>query len=541
MSKTSDVDFELVFNALPKMLLILDTKLIVRAVTNFHLKNTLKTRLEVIGGHVMDVFVENPKDELHVGKKNLLASFAQVLSSEQPHVMDVLKYDIVNKDGTYEDRFWSIENHPVFDTNGKVIYIANVTENITKLINAQQKELVQQSIVESQKQELIQINGILKSQYENIRQISTEKSAIISNVSHEMRTPLSGIIGYCELLKMTNLDDEQTSLVQMTALASDKLSYVVNNIMEVSKLEAGEMKLIPSSFNPVVVVRDVVRDTQSFAEENQNTVILTNDEQSDQIYVGDVDKFRQIIQNLVMNAIKFTVRGKVIIDIWSQTDNDDTIRLFVTIQDTGIGIPKEKQDKLFTPFVQIDNSDTRKFQGAGLGLTIVKNLVELMNGKVNLSSQERIGTKIIVMIPLNISIQISSKTANTLVDALNGKTVLIVDDDKIIQQLLKKISQKLSMQSFSAINGKIAVDMYQKNHFDVILMDIQMPEMDGFEATKQIREIEKNLSMSRTPIITMSASSMVSDRVKSYSAGMDFFLPKPFTLPKLKEVLLRFL
>lgn len=368
------------------------------------------------------------------------------------------------------------------------------------------------------------------------------KSNFLANMSHEIRTPINGIIGMTYLVKQTELDDRQLNYLYQIETASNNLLNIINDILDFSKIEAGKLNIIKISFD----MNDIIDNIKSLLElkaieKGLKFNIFYSDSNSN--FYGDPLRIEQILINLINNAIKFTNKGSVTLSILYL--NNDRVKF--SVKDTGIGITAEQQSNLFQSFIQADGSTTRKYGGTGLGLSISKQLVELMNGTIHLESEIDKGSEFIFEIELprldevNIKKSSDNSALNNLEKemlTLKGSNILLVEDNETNSLLILSLLEASGMKIDSAMNGKIAVEKYKQNQekYELILMDIQMPVMDGYEATKQIREIDKNI-----PIIAITANAMEKDRQRSKSVGMDEHISKPIDIKKLYTILLKYI
>jgi PAS domain S-box-containing protein len=422
----------------------------------------------------------------------------------------------------------------IFDDDGNALRLVGAHTNITYLKENQAR---------------------LESEKKAAEEANRAKSDFLAHMSHEIRTPLTAISGIAEIfqIKQDNLDDKQKKLVRTLHSSTSALKDLINDVLDFSKIESGELELDESQFEIITLFEEVISMMAMRAHEKGISFVFDYSGVKDMYFYGDKTRLRQILVNLIGNAIKFTEEGGVTVKAYRHKRGEKEF-FNIDVVDTGIGIAAENFDLVFERFKQTDASVSRKYGGTGLGLPISRNLAKLMNGNIILSSELGKGSTFSVYLPLKENDVFKAETEhknndNKETSSNKGKhsthdikrKILMVEDYEGNIVVIGHILEDLGCSYDVARTGVEALALWQRNNYALVLMDIQMPEMDGFSATRSIREQEKKKGIPYTPIIGMTAHALVGDKDKCIAAGMDAYLPKPIIEIELKQKILKYL
>lgn len=461
---------------------------------------------ELIGKNIFDLLLPENKDRI-INKIKQNNSFSN------------LEITLLSKDKKVN--YMLISGMLLFDTAGKPQSYFGILEDITKRKNDYLK---------------------LQSQKRKTENDSKSKFIFLAKMSHEIRTPMNGIIGTVSLLKDTNLSNNQRDFLEIINVSGNSLVSIINDILDISKIEAGKIKLENKYFNITILINDIMKMLGYKAAEKRLIFRKKIDENIPKIVKGDIVRLKQVLTNLANNAIKFTKQGSVTIEVEKLQQKNNRVKLKFKVVDTGIGISEEVRGKLVQEFSQTNTSTSRKYGESGLGLLICKKFIELMGGEIFVESKEGKGSVFGFVLEMEtgekrLPEQPQSKKADAEIS--NGKLLVLVVEDNVINQKVTMANlRQLGHDVEIAENGKKAVEMFENGEYDLILMDIQMPVMDGYEATQEIRKYEEENNISdKIKIIAVTANALKEDRSKCINAGMNDYITKPIKQAELKRML----
>jgi PAS domain S-box-containing protein len=458
---------------------------------------------DVIGKKASELFVTKADVEVVQSKNKMRLD----------GVSDMYEVEVIRKNG--ERRWWMISGAPNFNDKGELIGSIGIHVDITN-----KKEL----------------EFALQSAKQKAEESSKAKAAFLANMSHEIRTPLNGIIGMIRELSHGALAEKQLSYVENASTASQHLLSVLNNILDISKIEAGELSLEKHHFQLADTVKEVKSMLVSRAREKGLLLHLDLHEIKGIHYTGDSARIRQILLNLIGNGLKFTSYGGVFVECKILKVTDNMHSLSIAVEDTGIGMDEEYQSRLYNKFSQEDSSTSRKFGGTGLGMAITREIILLMGGTINVKSKKNQGTLIELQfdLPVAENSDIQNESQSIERNDLKGLNILVVEDNEFNRAVVFHTLDRLHCKIFEAEDGRVAIEQFKKEKIDLVLMDLQMPVMDGFETTTFIR----NELKSHVPIIALTANAFKSELEQCLKIGMNDYVTKPFEEEKLIGVIL---
>jgi PAS domain S-box-containing protein len=480
-------------------------------------------------GYTLEEIVDTHGELLRRGNETGLsqqaAFYQSVIKEKKPVIYESKNFA---KDGR---EYWVITTlTPVLNKDGAVERILAIESDIT-LRKKIEEELIEANNIakKSLKEANRALEELMKTRKE-LEELMKVKEQFLANMSHEIRTPMNAIVGFTSLLLKTNLTAEQTQYINAVKTSGENLLVIINDILDFSKIQSGKFVFEETEFRLSQVISTLTEMMLPKSTDKNIRLTTRIDKDIPDNLIGDPTRLNQVLLNLVGNAIKFTEKGEVKIAVEMLSEVNDVVELKFSVIDTGIGIPKNKLKTIFEGFTQASNETTRKYGGTGLGLTIVKQLIELQKGSIAVESTEGEGSVFSFVLKLKKNLHPESKKnkiEEVEPDIDQVLNILLVEDNLLNQILAKKVLNDWKWNVEVAENGAVAIEKLGKNNFDLVLMDIQMPEMDGYEATKLIRT-SFDPPKSDIPIIAMTAHALAGEAEKCLNIGMDDYISKPF-------------
>lgn len=570
------IDFRILFEESPDILLVLRPdapRYTMVAATNARLAATHTTREQIIGKGLFELFPDNPDDATATGTANLRASLDRVLSTRAPDTMAVQKYDIRGPDGTFEVKYWSPKNLPVFSPSGEVLYILHRVEDVTELVRAgeigeqlRDRTHAMEREVIARSRELASANVALREANAKLGELDAAKTAFFSNVSHEFRTPLTLMLGPLEEALADTVEPPSTQQRTRLSLAHDnalRLLKLVNALLDFSRLEAGRMR---ASFAPIDLAgftAELAAMFHSAVDKAGLELVIDCAKLSGPIWV-DRDLWEKIVPNLVSNAFKFTPAGRISVRVL-----EEATHAVLEVADTGVGIPEAQLPKIFDRFHRVPGATGRTHEGTGIGLSLLRELVELHGGRVTVQSEVGRGTTFRVEIPKGHSHLPPESVSHTPPTSAGDRairahvaeatrwvvgsgdrearlpevgrgtppvdgsaaraSVLVVDDNADLRAYIAELLSPVYVVS-TAVDGLAALDAVRADTPDIVVSDVMMPRLDGFAL---VRELRATAATASVPVILLSARAGEEAAVEGLDTGADDYLVKPFSAREL--------
>lgn len=528
MPELGEPDFRVLFERLPGLYWVFDPELRIVAATDEILRVGRRTREEVIGHRLPDVFADNAADPEPSGVTSLTASLNRVRRTLAPDVMEVQQYDIERpreKGGGYEARYWSVVNSPLLDRDGSLRYIYQRGEDVTEYVQLRQRGTAQEEMAD----ELQRLN-------QRLRSASEAKNEFLSRMSHELRTPLASIIGFGELLTLADLDEEKHEWATSILKAGRHLLDLVNEVLDISRLEAGEF---PMSIENVAVgemLEEAIDLVHPLAESAGVTIHRPNVAMGSGYARVDKQRLKQVVINLLSNAIKYNRDGGEV-RLGVEARGDDCLRIFVA--DTGSGIDEESIAKLFRPFERLE-AGRSEVEGTGLGLALSRTLVEAMGGTIGVESDVGTGTTFRVEIPRGepTAVAVPEDGQRELLSARAygaRRSLLYVEDTVANVRLIEEILRaRPSVNLLPAMMGTLGLELAREHQPDLILLDLHLPDLRGDKVLAELRGDERTREI---PVVMLTADATQRTGETLLERGADAYLTKPIGVRDLLETL----
>jgi PAS domain S-box-containing protein len=525
-------DFEALFQAAPSPYLVLDLELGIVAVSDAYLAATMTRREEIVGRPLFEVFPDNPDDPAADGVRNLRASLDRVRERRVPDTMAIQKYDIRRPDGSFEERHWSPVNTPVLDDKGRVRFIIHRVEDVTDFVRLQ----AQGSLMEM---ELVRSSRALQTANDQLRAANAAKTAFLSRMSHELRTPLTAIRGFSELLAHADIGEDQRGWAELIVKASKHLTTLVDDILDISRIEAGRFSISPEQVPLRPVIDDVLELLQPLAARHAvmlNAPVLAP---GCGYVIADTERLKQVLTNLVVNATKYNrPGGEVTVEV--EAAGEERVRLSVT--DTGMGIPEDAIARLFVPFERLDAA-LSDVEGTGLGLALSRSLVEAMGGSIGVVSTVGAGSRFWCELlsgePAVVERAREEFPLLAIREYAEERTVLYIEDTVTNVRLVEEILRRRpSVRLDAAMLGELGLELARERTPDLILLDLHLPDLAGEQVLARLRD---DAATREIPVVVLSADATGRQREPLLAAGALDYLTKPIEVRALLEVIDRVL
>ena len=545
MPHSGDPDFRALFEAAPGLYLVLDPELRIVAASDAYLAATLTVREAILGRGLFEVFPDNPDDPAATGTHNLRASLERARATGRPDSMPVQKYDIrrpESEGGGFEERFWSPRNVPVLDRRGRLRYIIHRVEDVTEFVRLQRRDGEQKAIAgalreraEQMEAEILRRSAELAGMNEQLRAANNAKNEFLSRMSHELRTPLASVMGFSELLGLSDLGDDEREWSAAILRAGHHLLALVDEVLDISRLESGTFSMSSESVAIQPLLEEALELVEPLARARQVVVHPPEVLAGSGYVIADRQRLKQVVINLLSNAIKYNrVDGEVRV----RAEALDDERLLVTFADTGRGIGEESLAKLFTPFERLDAAETG-VEGTGLGLALARALVEAMGGGIGVESTLGVGTTFRIELsrgePAAVSALADEEQELLVPRAYAGERRLLYVEDtlaniRLVEAILRS---RPSVHLLPAMMGGLGLELAREHLPDLVLLDLHLPDIGGEKVLAQLRADERTRDI---PVVMLSADATRRTPGPLLEAGANAYLTKPIAVRRLLEV-----
>ncbi|MFN2581698.1 MAG: ATP-binding protein [Candidatus Dormibacteria bacterium] len=543
------VDLRPIFEALPGLYLILDPEFRIVAVSNAYLAATSTQRDQIVGRDIFDVFPDNPDDPEPTGVSNLRKSLERVRQERHADTMAVQQYDIRRPEeegGGFEVRYWSPINTPVLDQEGRLLHIIHRVEDVTEFVRLEEMD-AQQQVVSVQlrrrtaaaEAEIVQRSRELQTTNERLRLASAAKSHFLSQMSHELRTPLAAVLGFSELLALTDMEIRQREWLDMISKAGTHLLDLINVVLDLSRVESGQMSLSvePVALQPII---DSAVDLMQPLAANRQIELQRPSAADAMTYVcADEQRLRQVLINVISNAIKYNhAGGNVRVEV-VRADH----RVRISVEDSGKGIDEAGLAKLFVPFERL-NAAADGIDGIGLGLVLCRDLVTAMGGRLSIVSTPGLGTTVQIDLRAGEPVAVEEPVGGdddllAVCEYPQDRRVLYIEDTLANVRLVEgTLSRRPSVRLIPAMQGQLGLDLAREHQPDLILLDLHLPDLGGEVVLERLRRAKATRNI---PVVVLSADATKGHADRLLGRGASAYLTKPLAVRQLLEVLDRFL
>jgi signal transduction histidine kinase/ActR/RegA family two-component response regulator len=543
-------EFRTLFEAAPGLYLVLDPDFRIVAVSDTYLAATMTVREEIVGRGIFDVFPDNPDDPEATGVGNLRASLERVCFRQVPDTMAVQKYDIrrpADEGGGFEIRYWSPRNSPVLDENKRLVYIIHRVEDVTEFVRLQERENRQEALTHelqertaSMEAEILRRSQELQETNKQLRAANSAKNEFLSRMSHELRSPLGAIMGFGQLLAFTDLDEQNRHKVSMILKASDHLLAIVNEVLDISRVEEGSLSISAEMIALQPLIDDALELMRPLAA-GMEVVIHSPEVSGGSGYVfADNQRLKQVVINLIANAIKYNRQGGEV-RILVEGSGSDRVR--ISVVDSGKGIEQASLDKLFVPFERLDAAMSG-IEGTGLGLAVSRSLIEAMGGTIGAASTPGVGSVFFVELDQGEPLAIAEPESEddpllAIHPYVGGERLLLYIEDTVanVQVIEGILERRPSIKLIPAMLGRLGLDLAHEHRPHLILLDLHLPDLPG---ERVLAELHADDATRDIPVVILSADA-TRDRAQFVASGAHAYLTKPIDLRRLLEVLDEFL
>jgi signal transduction histidine kinase/CheY-like chemotaxis protein len=543
VSTAPELDFRALFEAVPGLYLVLDPDLVIVAVSDAYLAATMTVREEIVGRGIFDVFPDNPDDPAATGVANLRASLERVLRGRVSDTMAPQKYDIqkpAEEGGGFEVRWWSPVNSPVLDRAGRLTHIVHRVEDISEFVRLTEEterarsESPSRHEVEAIEAEIFRRSRELHDVNAQLRHATEAKNEFLSRMSHELRTPLTALMGFTELLSISDLDERQHRWVELMSRANEHLLGLVDEVLDLSRIESGQLSISLEPVDVEPLLHEVAELMRPLAEAHSIVLHADPDRSSSWHVLADTQRLKQVLINLVSNAIKFNQPGG------SASISVDPVdgRVRISVVDTGRGLDESSLARLFVPFERLDAAAVG-VEGTGLGLALSRSLVEAMGGRLDVASTPGEGSTFTVELgrgePPAVELTAADQ-APVLAERryASERSILYVEDTVANVRLIEEIlTRRPSVRLLPAMFGGIGVELAREHLPDLILLDLHLPDLDGEAVLAQLQEDERTRAI---PVVILSADATRRQLEPLLAGGAREYLTKPIGVTRLLEV-----